>query len=73
MMLKDKVYDVLKWLCIIALPAAAVLYNTLAGVWGWPYAHEVTTTLEAVALFLGALIGISTYHYYHGEGGPDGQ
>ena len=36
--LNDKVYDVLKWLALIALPALAVLYNVLAGVWGWPCA-----------------------------------
>ena len=32
----DKVYDILKWLCLIALPALSVLYSALAGVWGWP-------------------------------------
>ena len=36
----DKVYDILKWLCLIALPALSVLYSALAGVWGWPYAQE---------------------------------
>ena len=30
----DKVYDILKWLCLIALPALSVLYSALAGVWG---------------------------------------
>lgn len=30
----DKVYDALKWLCLIALPALSVLYSALAGVWG---------------------------------------
>ena len=58
--LNDKVYDVLKWLALIALPALAVLYNVLAGVWGWPYAQEVSTTINAVIAFIGALIGIST-------------
>ena len=44
----DKVYDILKWLCLIALPALSVLYSALAGVWGWPYAQEVATTINAV-------------------------
>ena len=60
---KNSVYDVLKWICLICLPAVSVLYSVLAGVWGWPYAHEVTVTLDAVAVFIGALIGISTYRY----------
>lgn len=63
LLLKDSVYDVLKWVCLIALPAISVLYSVLAGVWGWPYAHEVTVTLDAAAVFIGALIGISTYKY----------
>lgn len=62
-LLNDKVYDVLKWLALIALPALAVLYNVLAGVWGWPYAQEVSTTINAVIAFIGTLIGISTAAY----------
>ena len=58
--LNDRVYDVLKWACLIALPALSVLYSVLSGVWGWGYAEEVATTINAVVAFLGALIGIST-------------
>lgn len=61
--LNDKVYDVLKWLALIALPALAVLYSVLAGVWGWPRATEVSTTINAVIAFIGTLIGISTANY----------
>ena len=61
----DKVYDILKWLCLIALPALSVLYSALAGVWGWPYAQEVATTINAV---VAALIGISTASYNKANG-----
>lgn len=61
--LNDKVYDVLKWLCLIALPALSVLYGVLAGVWGWGYTEEVSTTVNAVVAFVGALIGLSTASY----------
>lgn len=61
--LNNKVYDVLKWLVLVALPAASVLYAALARVWGWGYAGEVTTTVAAVCAFLGTLIGISTAAY----------
>ena len=60
---ENRVYDILKWLCLIALPASSVLYSALAGVWGWPYAQEVSTTINAVVAFVGALIGISTSNY----------
>ena len=65
----DKVYDILKWLCLIALPALSVLYSALAGVWGWPYAQEVATTInDAVVAFVGALIGISTASHNKANG-----
>lgn len=61
--LNDKVYDVLKWLVLIVLPACTALYSALASVWGWGYVEQVTTTISAVSLFLGALIGVSTANY----------
>ena len=60
---ENRVYDILKWLCLIVLPAASVLYSALAGVWGWAYAQEVATTINAVVAFVGALIGISSANY----------
>ena len=63
MKLNDKVYDILKWVVIIVLPAAATLYNVLASVWGWPFADEVVKTVTAVDTFLGAVLCISTATY----------
>lgn len=57
--LKDSTYNLLKWICLIALPALAVLYFTLAKIWGLPYGAEITATINAIALFIGALIGVS--------------
>lgn len=62
-MLNGKIYDVLKWVAIIAMPAIAVLISTLGQIWGWADAEKVTLTLNAAALCLGALIGISSYQY----------
>ena len=59
MILSDKVYTTLKWICLIALPALAVLYFTLAKIWGLPYGAEITATINAIALFIGTLIGVS--------------
>jgi len=57
--LKDSIYDILKWIAIIVLPALSVLYGTLAGIWGLPYATQIPLTIDAIDVFLGALIGIS--------------
>lgn len=63
MKLPDKVYEVLKWLSCIAIDAVGLLYETLAGIWGLPYGEEVFKTCAAISIFLGALIGVSTYNY----------
>ena len=63
MRLPDKVYDVLKWVALILIPAVAVLYGALAPVWGWPYAEQIVYTLTAIDTFLGAHLGISTAQY----------
>lgn len=62
-MLNNKVYDVLKWVAIIGLPAISTLYYTLAGVWCLPYANEVVKTITALDTCIGVLIGISTISY----------
>lgn len=59
LILANKVYDLLKWCALIALPALSVLYTALAEIWGWPFASEISTSINAVIAFIGVLIGIS--------------
>lgn len=61
--MSDKVYDVLKWIALILIPAIGTLYFALAGIWGFPYAEAIVGTLTAVDTFLGAILGISTSMY----------
>ena len=63
MKLNNKLYDVLKWICMIVLPAICTLYYALAGIWGFPFGEQVVGTITAIDTFLGALIGISTINY----------
>lgn len=63
MKLNDKVYDVLKWVTLILLPALATLYFALSGIWGFPYGEQIVGTLAAIETFLGTLLGISTIQY----------
>lgn len=63
MKLPNKVYDVLKWIVMICLPALTTAYVGLAAVWSWPYAEEVAKTSAVVCTLLGALLGISTAQY----------
>lgn len=62
--LKDGLYDKLKWICLVLLPAISTLYFALSGIWGWPYATEILGTIAAIETFIGTLIGISHVNYY---------
>ena len=61
--MSNKVYDVLKWIAQILLPALGTLYFALAGIWNFPYAEAVVGTITAVDTFLGVILGISTINY----------
>ena len=63
MKMSNKVYDVLKFIAQILLPALGTLYFALAKIWGFPYAAEIVGTISAVDAFLGALLQISTNQY----------
>lgn len=61
--MSDKLYDILKTVCTIILPAVATLYATLSGIWGFGFSEEICGTITAVTLFLGAVLGISNANY----------
>lgn len=61
--MSDKIYDILKWVALIFIPALGTLYFALSAIWGLPYGEQIVGTLTAVDTFLGALLGISTYQY----------
>lgn len=59
----NKMYDLLKWIAQIGLPALGTLYFALAKIWGFPYAAEVVGTISAIDVCLGSLLQISTSQY----------
>lgn len=63
MKMSNKIYDVLKWIALIVFPAVIGLYSTLSGIWGWPYGEQITGTLAALEIFLGAILQISNAKY----------
>lgn len=60
----NKVYDILKWIATLGLPAITTLYLTLAFIWGWPYAEQIGATLSAITTCACALLGISSVKYH---------
>lgn len=63
MKMSNKLYDVLKWIALIALPALGTLYFALAGIWNLPYGEQVVGTIVALETFIGTILGISSAQY----------
>ena len=61
--MSNKVYNVLKWIAMLLLPALGTLYFALAGIWGLPYGEQIVGTITAIDTFLGVILGISTTQY----------
>ena len=57
----ETIYKILKWLGLIALPAIAVFVSTVGQAWGLDAAvrNAIVTTLNALGVLVGALLGIS--------------
>lgn len=65
----DKIYDILKWIAMVGLPALACLWFTVGKIWGFPYLAEIEATIVAIDTFLGALLGISNIRYQNALNG----
>lgn len=61
--MSSKVYDVLKFIAVIVLPAAGALYFALSEIWGLPYGEQIVGTITAIDTFLGAVLMIDSAKY----------
>lgn len=64
--MSNKVYDILKYIAQIGLPALGALYFALAQIWNLPYGEEIVGTIAAIDTFLGALLQIASTKYNKG-------
>ena len=72
MIFKDsKWYDFLKYFALIFIPALVVLLNTIGQIWGLNYIPQITATIAAFGVFLGALLQISSAKYAKENQPPD--
>lgn len=69
--MNNKIYDILKWVAIIVLPAAATFVASIFPLWNLPYADAIAQTITAVGTFLGAVLMVSNYRYKNGENAGD--
>ena len=69
MVLKNSIYDVLKYIAQIVLPALGTLYFALSKIWGLPYGEEITGSIACLDTFIGVCLGISSSNYYKNDSG----
>ncbi len=67
----SRIYDALKYLAQIVLPACGTLYFSVANIWGLPYPQEVVGTITAIDAFLGVILGITKAQYDKAKIGGD--
>lgn len=58
-LIPDKAYDVLKWVGLVVLTALSLFVGTVGPAWGWTHVDAIVTTLNALGILAGALIGVS--------------
>ena len=61
--MNNKLYDVLKWVAILLLPALATLVAVIGNIWNIPVCDPISQTITALGVFLGAILGISSIQY----------
>ena len=72
MLLNEQLYNLTKKVVQLGLPGVSTLYFTLALIWGFPNADKVSGTMAAVAVFLGAILGLSSKTYNETDAKFDG-
>ena len=63
MRLSNKVYDTLKWVDLVFIPALIVFYGVIGNTLNIPYTDIVLTIMGAFDVFLGSLLGITSAQY----------
>lgn len=68
--MSNSTFDVLKWVCMLCLPALSALVASVGVIWGIPYAPQISDTIVALNAALAMCLGLSSINY-HKEGGND--
>lgn len=65
MKIPDKVYDILKWIALICIPAIVIFLSVVLGVLEVDpkTTNIVVTIIAAIGTLIGSLIGVSTATY----------
>lgn len=56
----DKVYNILKWVGLVAIPAIATFVGTVGHAVEWAPTTIAVTVITAIGTLVGALLGVTT-------------
>lgn len=71
-MISNKLYNILKYLALIGLPALGTFWMVVGALWGAPHTDEVVKTIVALGALLGALLVLSNAKYNASDARFDG-
>lgn len=64
MHLPSKIYEILRWITWIVLPATATFIAALNSAWQWNLPIEnILKTFSAIEVFIGVILGLAKYSY----------
>lgn len=67
-LLSNRLFDWLKWISIVCLPALSTFIVVISKIWGWAdMGSMIAQTITAIGVLLGALLGISSIQYKKGD------
>lgn len=69
--MSNRVYDILKWISLVFLPALITFVGVVLNVLEVEYAEVILTIAIAFNTFLGSILGISNINYLKGENRND--
>lgn len=58
-----KIYDTLKWIALVVLPALVFFIEGVAEIWGITCGSQVSATIALLEVFLGTILQISSAKY----------
>ena len=61
--MNNKLYDKLKWIALLGLPALTTFYGVVGATCNIPFTQETITIAAAFDTMLGAMLGISSNSY----------
>ena len=70
MKMKNKTYDILKFIALLVLPISEFI-GSLSSIWGFQYGQQIVATLVALDVLLGYIVKAASDAYAQSGGDED--